>query len=199
MNFEDSQKLAIGTQSKLLIFNVCRLECCHWVSDICVSCALGKNHAMYVLCGLDVAHLLHVHVLKGHCWHPPSNHFRTRASAMAHQESEMRPPDHEPGAVGSYTITHACVIDGEQIFHMEVSGINPFDPSGKPFDASAVVHNPLGHVPFGCHGTYRILEKDLSRRRCILDINDTTGRGMNMVWRIDKKASDRDYQWQAWP
>ena len=124
MNFEDSQKLAIGTQSKLLIFNVCRLECCHWVSDICVSCALGKNHAMYVLCGLDVAHLLHVHVLKGHCLHPPSNHFRTRASAMAHQEAEMRPPDHEPGAIGSYTITHACVIDGEQIFHMELSGIN---------------------------------------------------------------------------
>ena len=32
-----------------------------------------------------------------------------------------------------------------------------------------------------------------------LDIDDTTGRLMNMTWRIDKKAGDRDYQWQAWP
>ena len=119
---------------------------------------------------------------------------------MAHTESEMRPPDHEPGAIGSYTITHACVIDGEQIFHMELSGINySHGVVGHAFDASAVVHNPFRHVPFGRHGTYRILEKNLSARHCILAIDDTTGRLMNMAWRIDKKAVDREYQWHAWP
>ena len=142
----------------------------------------------------------HLYVLKGHCWHPPSNYFRSRAPAMAHTESEMRPPDYEPGAIGSYTITHACVIDGEQIFHMELSGINySHGVVGHPFVASAVVHNPFRHVPFGRHGTYRILEKNLSARHCILAIDDTTGRLMNMTWRIDKKAGDRDYQRQAWP
>ena len=29
-------------------------------------CAVGKNRAMYVVCGLDVAHLLRMRVLKGH-------------------------------------------------------------------------------------------------------------------------------------
>ena len=77
----------------------------------------------------------------------------TRAPAMAHTESEMRPPDYEPGAIGSYTITHACVIDGEQIFHMELSGINySHGVVGHPFDASAVVHNPFRHVPFDTRG-----------------------------------------------
>ena len=118
----------------------------------------------------------------------------TSAPAMAHMEFDMRPPDYEPGAVGTYKITHACSIGDEQIFHMELRGFN----NGIPFDVSAVVHNARGHVPEAT-GTYVIVEHDFRNRHCILDLGYATGRRMHMMWRIDKLASAREYKWHAWP
>ena len=126
---------------------------------------------------------------------------------MAHMETVLRPPDDEPGAVGEYKITHSCVIDDEQIFHMELRGqtyswhpalgfLN--DRALVPFDASAIVHNALGHTP-DTTGTYRIMEKDLMDRSCIIDVGTTIGRRMHMKWRIDKLATEKVYKWQAWP
>ena len=158
-----------------------RCMCCvDWMLQICCTCVFAR-----VIVGIH-----------------PSIIFRTRTSAMAFllSEAEMTPPDLEPGAMGSYKITHVCFIDGEQIFHMELSGINYSDRHawGQPFEVSAVVHNPEGHAP-DATGTYRILDKDLRTRHCILDIGNTIGARMNMKWRPDKKASDEVYEWQAWP
>ena len=128
----------------------------------------------------------------------------TSAPAMAHMEFDMRPPDYEPGAEGTYKITHACSIGDEQIFHMELKGFNFSSPmalawaNGIPFDVSAVVHNARGHVPEAT-GTYRIVAYDLLDRHCILDLGNTTGRRMYVMWRIDKLASAKVYEWQAWP
>ena len=149
-------------------------------------------------------------------------------------ETVLRPPDYEPGAVGEYKITHSCVIDDEQIFHMELRGQNHSwhpalgflnDRVLVPFDASAIVHNALGHTP-DTTGTYRIMEKDhvdrsciidalehapdatgtcrimrrdLMDRSCIIDVGTTIGRRMYMKWRIDKLATEKVYKWQAWP
>ena len=64
-------------------------DCCAASSLICVmyffvmaillhiDCA---QLAMNVLCGLEVADLLHMHVYKGHCWHQPSDRSRISAS-----------------------------------------------------------------------------------------------------------------------
>ena len=121
---------------------------------------------------------------------------------MARLESEMRPPDYEPGAMGSYKITDACVIDDEQIFHMELWGLNfshlHARGNGIPFDVSAVVHNPRGHAA-DATWTYRIVECDFRSRHCIMDLGYTIGRRMHMKWRIDKLASQKVYKWQAWP
>jgi hypothetical protein len=128
----------------------------------------------------------------------------TSAPAMAHMEFDMRPPDYEPGAVGTYQIMHACSIGDEQIFHMELRGFNFSSPmalawaNGIPFDVSAVVHNARGHVPEAT-GTYMIVEHDFRNRHCILNFGYATGRRMHMMWRIDKLASARVYEWQAWP
>ena len=128
----------------------------------------------------------------------------TSAPAMAHMEFDMRPPDYEPGAVGTYKITHACSIGDEQIFHMELRGFNFSSPmardwpNGIPFDVSAVVHNARGHVPEAT-GTYMIVELDYRNRHCILDLGYATERRMHMMWRIDKLASAREYKWHAWP
>ena len=128
----------------------------------------------------------------------------TSAPAMAHMEFAMRPPDYEPGSVGTYKITHACSIGDEQIFHMELRGFNFSSPmaltwaNGIPFDVSAVVHNAQGHVPEAT-GTYMIVEHDSRNRHCILHLGYDTGRRMHMMWRIDKHASARVYEWQAWP
>ena len=75
---------------------------------------------------------------------------------MAHAEHDMRPPDLDPGAIGAYRITHACIIDGVQILHMELSGLNMTHPHamGKPYDASAVVHNPRGHAAASAFWTW---------------------------------------------
>lgn len=120
---------------------------------------------------------------------------------MAHMEFVMRPPDYEPGAVGSYKITHACSIGDEQIFHMELRGFTRiFDvwANGIPFDVSAVVHNARRHVAEAT-GTYMIVEHDFRNRHCILDLGYAAGRRMRMMWRIDKLASAREYKWHAWP
>ena len=134
----------------------------------------------------------------------PATIDRTSAPAMAHMEFDMRPPEYEPGAVGSYKITHACYIGDEQIFHMELRGFNMTHPMahawahGIPFDVSAVVHNARGHA-VEATGTYMIVEHDLRNRHCILDIGYPHRRRMYMTWRIDKLASARVYMWQAWP
>ena len=128
---------------------------------------------------------------------------------MAHMEDQMRPPDLEPGSIGSYQITHACFINDEQIFHMKLWGLNfsliphgawgiPLIHNGIPFDVSAVVCNPLGHAVHHT-GTYRILEFDFRSRHCILDLGSTIGRHMNMKWCVDRLASERVYKWHAWP
>ncbi len=107
----------------------------------------------------------------------------------------------EPGAVGTYKITHVCRINDEQILHMELSGFNLTHPHawghGIPFDVSAVVYNSMGHA-VDAIGSYRIVELDLRERHCIMDLGYTIGRRMNMKWRIDKKAVEREYKWQTW-
>ena len=126
---------------------------------------------------------------------------------MAQMETVLRPPDYEPGAVGTYKITHSCVIDDELIFHMELRGQNHSwhpalgflnDRLLVPFDASAVVNNALGHTP-DATGTYRIVEQDLIDRYCIIDVGATIGRRVYMRWRTEKLATERVYKWQAWP
>lgn len=132
----------------------------------------------------------------------PTFILRIRASAMAHMEHEMRPPEYEPGAWGSYKITHSCMIDGVQVFHMLVWGVYQVHPhaflTGTPWDASAVVYNDMGHAPEAT-GTYRIIEFDLRNRHCIIDLRYTIGRRMAMKWRIDKLATERVYKWEPWP
>ena len=114
-------------------------------------------------------------------------------------EDEMQPPDHEPGAIGSYTITHACTIEDEIIFHMKLEGIN-FNHGtawmqGLPFEASAVVHSG-GQQP-EASGSYMVVEYDMMNRHCIIDIGYGLGRRMYMKWRIDQLASDKLYEWHA--
>ena len=110
------------------------------------------------------------------------------------------PPDYEPGARGSYSIVGACIIENEQVFHMELSGIVYSHRHGcnMPFQTAAVIHSPLGHAP-DSSGTYRILDKDLTKRECILDIGCDTGGRMNMTWRIDSRASESVFNWEEWP
>ena len=117
---------------------------------------------------------------------------------MAHLEDVMRPPDYEPGSVGTYHITHECLLNGEHVVHMELRGVNHETFHPWQFHASAVVHNPLRHTPHA-RGRYQIMEKDFRNRHCIIDIGHGTGRRMNMKWMVDKLASAREYQWQAWP
>jgi hypothetical protein len=94
------------------------------------------------------------------------------------------------------------VIDDYQIFHMELSGLNFSHPHawgiGIPFDVSAVVCNSMGHA-VDAIGSYRIVERDLRNRHCILDLGYAIGRRIHMKWRVDKKAVEREYDWQAWP
>ena len=122
-------------------------------------------------------------------------------------ETVLRPPDYEPGAVGTYKITHSCVMDDEQIFHMELQGeSHSWHPTLGflnnrllvPFDASAVVHNTLGYTP-DATGTYRIGRMDDIDRTCLIDVGATIGHRMWMKWRTDKLATERVYKWQPWP
>ena len=128
----------------------------------------------------------------------------TSASAMAHLEHIMRPPEYEPGSYAAYRITDACIHDGVHVFHMWVWGVYEQHPHargyGIPWDASAVVYNPDGHVPPST-GTYRILEYDLRNRHCIIDLGyeHDPPRRMNMKWRIDRLATEKMYKWQPWP
>ena len=119
---------------------------------------------------------------------------------MAHTENDLRPPDLDPGAVGTYRITHACIINGVQILHMELSGVNQSHPyaMGKAYDVSAVVHNPRGHAA-DATGSFQVIEFDFRTRQCILDLGHTMGRRMDMWWHVDVSPCRRMFNWQAWP
>ena len=117
---------------------------------------------------------------------------------MAHVEDAMLPPDKEPGSLGTYHITHECFLNGEQVFHMDLRGVNHSTFHPWEFHVSAVVHNSLGHAPHA-RGWYRIMEFDARNRHCIVDIGHGIGHRMNMKWMLDNLASARVYQWHAWP
>ena len=106
---------------------------------------------------------------------------------MAHMEDQMRPPDLDPGAIGSYHVTHYCVMDGQQLLHMELSDLHYSHQHGRwlPFNVSAVVENPHGHHVIAI-GEYMVMELDFRNRHCIVDIGYGIGRRVMMTWHIDR-------------